>query len=136
MSEEHHGQPVAAARNTVCLHRVFAAKPEKVYRAFLNAEAMAKCTMLLREGRLRRSLGVRAHDPTLFPKLGRRMAGCRTAPRTSAFCSKRRFSTNRVARKGICKPMHGNNKIPKPASAALGRKETFKKPELNGKLPQ
>jgi uncharacterized protein YndB with AHSA1/START domain len=27
---------------TVRLHRVFAAKPEKVYRAFLNADAMAK----------------------------------------------------------------------------------------------
>jgi len=28
--------------NTVRLHRVFAAKPEKLYRAFLNADAMAK----------------------------------------------------------------------------------------------
>lgn len=28
--------------STVRLHRVFAAKPEKVYRAFLDAEAMAK----------------------------------------------------------------------------------------------
>ncbi|MEZ0224953.1 MAG: SRPBCC family protein [Alphaproteobacteria bacterium] len=28
--------------NTVRLHRVLAAKPEKVYRAFLDAEAMAK----------------------------------------------------------------------------------------------
>ena len=28
--------------NTVKLHRVFAAKPERVYRAFLNPEAMAK----------------------------------------------------------------------------------------------
>ena len=27
---------------TVKLHRVFAAKPEKLYRAFLNAEALAK----------------------------------------------------------------------------------------------
>jgi uncharacterized protein YndB with AHSA1/START domain len=42
MSKDHHGQPAAAARNTVRLHRVLAAKPEKVYRAFLNAEAMAK----------------------------------------------------------------------------------------------
>jgi uncharacterized protein YndB with AHSA1/START domain len=42
MSEEHHGQPAAAARNTVRLHRVLAAKPEKVYRAFLNSQAMAK----------------------------------------------------------------------------------------------
>lgn len=31
-----------AATNTVRLHRVLAAKPEKVYRAFLDAEAMAK----------------------------------------------------------------------------------------------
>lgn len=30
------------ATNTVRLHRVFAAKPEKVYRAFLDAAAMAK----------------------------------------------------------------------------------------------
>src|SRR5216110_741242 len=28
--------------NTVCLHRVLATKPEKVFRAFLDAEAMAK----------------------------------------------------------------------------------------------
>ena len=32
----------AAQANTVKLHRVLAAKPEKVYRAFLDAEAMAK----------------------------------------------------------------------------------------------
>ena len=31
-----------AERNTVRLHRVLAAKPEKVYRAFLDADAMAK----------------------------------------------------------------------------------------------
>ncbi|MFM9849881.1 MAG: SRPBCC family protein [Hyphomicrobiaceae bacterium] len=36
-------QPKAAAStNTVRLHRVLAAKPEKVYRAFLDADAMAK----------------------------------------------------------------------------------------------
>lgn len=28
--------------NTVTLHRVFATKPEKLYRAFLNADALAK----------------------------------------------------------------------------------------------
>lgn len=32
----------AVTTNTVRLHRVFAAKPEKVYRAFLEADAMAK----------------------------------------------------------------------------------------------
>lgn len=32
----------AAATNTVRLHRVFAAKPEKVYRAFLDGDAMAR----------------------------------------------------------------------------------------------
>lgn len=42
MSEEHRGQLTAAAHNTIRLHRVLAAKPEKVYRAFLNAEAIAK----------------------------------------------------------------------------------------------
>lgn len=31
-----------AATGTVRLHRVFATKPEKLYRAFLNAEAIAK----------------------------------------------------------------------------------------------
>lgn len=41
-------QPAAASSaeaneaNRVRLHRVFATKPEKVYRAFLNADAMAK----------------------------------------------------------------------------------------------
>ncbi len=33
---------VSTSTNTVRLHRVFAAKPEKVYRAFLDAAAMAK----------------------------------------------------------------------------------------------
>jgi uncharacterized protein YndB with AHSA1/START domain len=44
MSDEHHSQPTAPAEatNKVHLHRVLAAKPEKVYRAFLEAEAMAK----------------------------------------------------------------------------------------------
>ncbi len=32
----------AAATNTVRLHRVLAASPEKVYRAFLDADALAK----------------------------------------------------------------------------------------------
>ena len=32
----------STSTNTVRLHRVFAAKPEKVYRAFLEADAMAK----------------------------------------------------------------------------------------------
>ena len=32
----------ASASNTARLHRVFATKPEKVYRAFLNADALAK----------------------------------------------------------------------------------------------
>lgn len=32
----------AVTTNTVRLHRVFAAKPEKVYRAFLEADAMTK----------------------------------------------------------------------------------------------
>jgi uncharacterized protein YndB with AHSA1/START domain len=35
-------QPKVANTNTVRLHRVLAAKPEKVYRAFVDAEAMAK----------------------------------------------------------------------------------------------
>lgn len=34
--------PTAAAENTVRLHRVFATKPEKVYRAFLDAGALCK----------------------------------------------------------------------------------------------
>ena len=32
----------AAQTNTIRLHRVLAAKPEKIYRAFLDADAMAK----------------------------------------------------------------------------------------------
>jgi uncharacterized protein YndB with AHSA1/START domain len=32
----------STSQNTVRLHRVFAAKPEKLYRAFLDADAMAK----------------------------------------------------------------------------------------------
>jgi uncharacterized protein YndB with AHSA1/START domain len=35
-------QKAAAQTNTIRLHRVLAAKPEKIYRAFLDADAMAK----------------------------------------------------------------------------------------------
>jgi uncharacterized protein YndB with AHSA1/START domain len=42
MSKDSHGKPAAPVTHTVRLHRVLAAKPDKVYRAFLDAEAMAK----------------------------------------------------------------------------------------------
>lgn len=42
MSKPSAPKPAAAAANTVRLHRVLAAKPEKVYRAFLDAGALAK----------------------------------------------------------------------------------------------
>jgi uncharacterized protein YndB with AHSA1/START domain len=41
MSKQEQAEPVAAT-NTVRLHRVLAAKPERVYRAFLDADALAK----------------------------------------------------------------------------------------------
>jgi len=41
MSNKQQAEPVAAT-NTVRLHRVLAAKPERVYRAFLDADALAK----------------------------------------------------------------------------------------------
>jgi uncharacterized protein YndB with AHSA1/START domain len=40
MSDKPESKP--ATTNTVRLHRVLVAKPEKVYRAFLEADAMAK----------------------------------------------------------------------------------------------
>src|SRR5258707_13825925 len=42
MSQKGLNKEAVAGGNTVHLHRVLAAKPEKVYRAFLDAEAMAK----------------------------------------------------------------------------------------------
>jgi uncharacterized protein YndB with AHSA1/START domain len=42
MSETPESKIDAAKTNTVRLHRVLAAKPEKVYRAFLEADATAK----------------------------------------------------------------------------------------------
>jgi uncharacterized protein YndB with AHSA1/START domain len=42
MSRQQQAQTTGAKGNTVRLHRVVAAKPEKVYRAFLDAEAMSK----------------------------------------------------------------------------------------------
>lgn len=45
MPDKTTSKPAAAgetATGTVRLHRVFATKPEKVYRAFLNADALAK----------------------------------------------------------------------------------------------
>jgi uncharacterized protein YndB with AHSA1/START domain len=41
MSKTEPAEPVAAT-NTVRLHRVLGAKPERVYRAFLDADALAK----------------------------------------------------------------------------------------------
>jgi uncharacterized protein YndB with AHSA1/START domain len=42
VSKNPESKKVATHSNTVRLHRVLAAKPEKVYRAFLEADAMAK----------------------------------------------------------------------------------------------
>jgi uncharacterized protein YndB with AHSA1/START domain len=42
MSKMPQAKSSATTTNTVRLHRVLAAKPEKVYRAFLEADAMAK----------------------------------------------------------------------------------------------
>jgi uncharacterized protein YndB with AHSA1/START domain len=42
MAKAIKSDPISSAANTVRLHRVLAAKPEKVYRAFLDADAMAK----------------------------------------------------------------------------------------------
>lgn len=42
MSVKQKAKTTAAPANTVRLHRVLAATPEKVYRAFLDASAMAK----------------------------------------------------------------------------------------------
>lgn len=42
MSKEPQLKAAGASTNTVRLHRVLAASPEKVYRAFLDADAMAK----------------------------------------------------------------------------------------------
>src|SRR5882757_1174369 len=42
MSQKGLNKEAVAGGNTVHLHRVIAAKPEKVFRAFLDAEAMAK----------------------------------------------------------------------------------------------
>jgi uncharacterized protein YndB with AHSA1/START domain len=42
MSGKPESKTAATRTNAVRLHRVLAAKPEKVYRAFLDADAMAK----------------------------------------------------------------------------------------------
>ena len=42
MANKAGSSPAASAANTVRLHRVVAAKPEKVYRAFLDADAIAR----------------------------------------------------------------------------------------------
>ena len=42
MSKEPQSNAARVSTNTVRLHRVLSAKPEKVYRAFLDADAMAK----------------------------------------------------------------------------------------------
>jgi uncharacterized protein YndB with AHSA1/START domain len=42
VSKKPESKKAATQSNTVRLHRVLAAKPEKVYRAFLEADAMAK----------------------------------------------------------------------------------------------
>jgi uncharacterized protein YndB with AHSA1/START domain len=41
MPRKNQSEPTVSATNTVRLHRVLAAKPEKVYRAFLDADALA-----------------------------------------------------------------------------------------------
>ena len=41
MTKKTQATPAVSIANTVRLHRVLAAKPEKVYRAFLDADAVA-----------------------------------------------------------------------------------------------
>ncbi len=42
MAKSAKSDPRSGTENTVRLHRVLAAKPERVYRAFLDAQALAK----------------------------------------------------------------------------------------------
>jgi uncharacterized protein YndB with AHSA1/START domain len=42
MSEKAQAKSTVMSTNTVRLHRVLAARPEKVYRAFIDADAIAK----------------------------------------------------------------------------------------------
>ncbi|HEY7646314.1 MAG TPA: toxin, partial [Hyphomicrobiales bacterium] len=42
MSKKTQSKSSAAATGTVRLHRVLATKPEKVYRAFIDPDAMVK----------------------------------------------------------------------------------------------
>jgi uncharacterized protein YndB with AHSA1/START domain len=42
MTKKRQTEQGAGAANIVRLHRIFAAKPEKLYRAFIDADAMAK----------------------------------------------------------------------------------------------
>jgi uncharacterized protein YndB with AHSA1/START domain len=42
MAKKRQAEPGASTGNTVRFHRVFAAKPEKLYRAFIDADAMAR----------------------------------------------------------------------------------------------
>jgi uncharacterized protein YndB with AHSA1/START domain len=42
MSKKTQSKPSTSATGTVRLHRVFAAKPEKLYRAFVDRDAMVK----------------------------------------------------------------------------------------------
>jgi uncharacterized protein YndB with AHSA1/START domain len=42
MAKKRQTEPGTGTANTVRLHRVFAAKPEKLYRAFIDADAMAR----------------------------------------------------------------------------------------------
>ena len=42
MTKETQSKPTVGATHTIRLHRVLATKPEKVYRAFLDADAKAK----------------------------------------------------------------------------------------------
>jgi uncharacterized protein YndB with AHSA1/START domain len=42
MAKPMKHEPTSSAANTVRLHRVLSTKPEKVYRAFLDADAIAK----------------------------------------------------------------------------------------------
>ena len=42
MPDTGTSKSTASVANTVRLHRVLAAKPEKVYRAFLDADALAR----------------------------------------------------------------------------------------------
>ena len=96
--------------HTVRLHRVLATRPEKVYRAFLEADALAKwlppngfaCTVHHLEPSIGGTFKMSFRKPEPWPRIGRRAKHTIISARSSNRSGSHLMRTASAARNATC----------------------------------